>query len=137
FKTDVRQHGSGNPGATNTLRTLGVKAGLVVLFLDMLKGFIPVLLAKYLCVWPDLSTQDKMTIAGALAIMGHIFSPFLGFKGGKGVATTMGVIICLEPYLGAAVVGVFIVVLWLGRYVSLASISSAFAFTLLTLFLRT
>ena len=136
FKTDVRKFGSGNPGATNTLRTLGVKAGIGVLALDMLKGFIAVLLAKYFGQWPDLSVQDRMTIAGALAIAGHIFSPFLGFKGGKGVATSMGVIICLEPYLAIWVILVFIIVLWLSRYVSLSSISSAFSFTLLTLFLR-
>jgi glycerol-3-phosphate acyltransferase PlsY len=137
FKTDVRKLGSGNPGATNTLRTLGPKAGLSVLALDIFKGFAGVLLAKYFGKWPDVSVQDRMTIAGAFAITGHIFSPFLGFKGGKGVATTIGVIIALEPILALAVIFVFTIVLWLSRYVSLSSICSAFAFTILTLLFRT
>jgi len=139
FNTDVRKHGSGNPGATNTLRTLGVKAGIFVLILDVLKGFIAVLLAKYFGTWQGVTDShlDRMTVAGALAILGHLFSPFLGFKGGKGVATSMGVIFCLMPWWASlTVVLVFTTILWISRYVSLSSILSAFAFTLLTLLFR-
>ena len=133
FNTDVRQHGSGNPGATNTLRVLGAKAGLSVLLLDIGKGVAAVLLAKYLSSG-SLPLQDRMTIAGALAVAGHIFSPFLAFKGGKGVATTTGVICSLHPTLAIWVVATFIAVLYASKYVSLASITSAFVFTILMLF---
>jgi len=136
FKTDVRQQGSGNPGATNTLRVLGPKAGLAVLILDILKGFVAVILAKYFSQWPDATLSDRMTLAGVLAIAGHCFSPFLGFKGGKGVATTLGVIIALEPYFLFAVIPVFTITLLLSKYVSLSSILALFTFTLLTLLLR-
>lgn len=137
YKVDVRQHGSGNPGATNTLRTLGTKAGLIVLLLDMLKGVAAVLLAGYLTTWPAISQIDRMTIAGALAILGHVFSPFLRFKGGKGVATTVGVLIALHPLYGLIIVITFTVMVWLSRYVSLSSITAAFVYTLLILFLHT
>jgi len=137
FKTDVRKQGSGNPGATNTLRVLGPKAGLTVLLLDILKGFIAVILAKYFCRWPLFSTSDSMALAGALAILGHIFSPFLGFKGGKGVATTFGVILAIEPWFALPVTLIFFATLMLSKYVSLSSILALFGFTLLTLLFRT
>lgn len=137
YKVDVRQHGSGNPGATNTLRTLGTKAGLIVLLLDMLKGVAAVLLAMYFSSWPAITLIDRMTIAGALAIMGHIFSPFLGFKGGKGVATTVGVLVALHPLYGIIIMLTFTAVLSVSRYVSLSSIIAAFVYTLLILFLHT
>jgi acyl phosphate:glycerol-3-phosphate acyltransferase len=136
YKTDIRQFGSGNPGATNTLRTLGPKAGLSVLALDILKGLAAVLIAKYCGLWTDLTVSDRMTIAGACAITGHVFSPFLGFKGGKGFATSMGVILALEPFFAIAVISIFILILWMSRFVSLSSICASFAFTILTLLLR-
>src|SRR6185503_17549148 len=114
FKTDVRNQGSGNPGATNTLRILGPVAGLTVLILDILKGFLAVRIAYKFSIGPDISVIDRMTIAGGLAILGHIFSPFLGFKGGKGVATTFGVIMALMPlWFTLIVVAVFYIVLFL------------------------
>jgi len=137
FNTDVRKQGSGNPGATNTLRILGPKAGLTVLILDILKGFMAVRLAFYYCVWPEVSVIDRMTIAGGLAILGHIFSPFLGFKGGKGVATTFGVILALMPFWFTLIVMVvFYLVLFLTKYVSLSSISAMFAFAILNFLLK-
>jgi acyl phosphate:glycerol-3-phosphate acyltransferase len=136
YKTDVRKFGSGNPGATNTLRTLGPKAGLSVLLLDILKGVIPVLLVYYFSIWPGIQVHDRMIIAGALAIAGHIFSPFLGFKGGKGVATSIGVILAIEPLFALGIVAVFVLTLWFSRFVSLSSIAAAFAFTLLTLLFK-
>ncbi len=137
FKTDVRKQGSGNPGATNTLRVLGPIAGLVVLLLDISKGFIAVILAKYFCRWPQISAFDCMVLAGALAILGHVFSPFLGFKGGKGVATTFGAILAIEPWFALPVTLVFFTTLMLSKYVSLSSILALFGFTLLTLLFRT
>jgi glycerol-3-phosphate acyltransferase PlsY len=137
YKVDVRQHGSGNPGATNTLRTLGTKAGLIVLLLDMLKGVAAVLLAMYFSTWPAITVIDRMTIAGALAIMGHIFSPFLGFKGGKGVATTVGVLVALHPVYGVIIILTFTAMLMMSKYVSLSSITAAFVYTLLVLFFHT
>jgi len=136
FNTDVRQQGSGNPGATNTLRILGPKAGLAVLILDIFKGFLAVILAKYFSHWPELTLSDRMTLGGILAIAGHCFSPFLGFKGGKGVATTMGVILALEPWFAIPVTAVFFITLFLSKYVSLSSILALFTFTILTLLLR-
>ena len=136
FSTDVRKQGSGNPGATNTLRVLGTRAGIAVLILDILKGFLAVLLAKYFSQWPDVTLSDRMTLAGVLAIAGHCFSPFLGFKGGKGVATSFGVIIALEPWFVLAVIPVFSITLLLSKYVSLSSILALFTFTILTLLLR-
>jgi glycerol-3-phosphate acyltransferase PlsY len=136
FKTDVRQFGSGNPGATNTMRILGPKAGIVVLLLDVFKGLFPVIICKYYCTWPDIPVSDRMVLAGALAILGHVFSPFLGFKGGKGVATSIGVVMALEPWFAIAIIATFIIVLALSRYVSLSSISAAFVFTILTLLFR-
>ena len=118
---DLREHGSKNIGATNTLRVLGKKAGITVLILDAVKGLIPVLAAKYLLHLPDL----WQVAVGLSAVLGHIYSPFVRFKGGKGVATTLGVLIGLNPIVAALSFGVFFVTTWLSRYVSLGSILGA------------
>ena len=118
---DLREHGSKNIGATNTLRVLGKKAGITVLILDAVKGLIPVLLAKYLLEAPDLWRVG----VGLSAVLGHIYSPFVRFKGGKGVATTLGVLIGLHPLVAAISFAVFFVTTWLSRYVSLGSILGA------------
>ncbi|WP_457638943.1 glycerol-3-phosphate 1-O-acyltransferase PlsY [Persephonella sp.] len=121
FGKDVTKEGSGNIGATNVARTIGKKAGALVLILDMLKGFIPVYLAKNVFYF-----DDKFTALTALvAVAGHCFSVFMKFNGGKGVATGIGVLIALSPQTA-----VIVVTLWLGvflttGYVSLASIISA------------
>lgn len=126
---DIRQHGSGNIGATNSLRVLGRKAGIIVLFFDLLKGLIPVLVARKLGFTPE-----NTLLAGVFAVLGHLFSPFVGFKGGKGIATALGVILAFSP-LGALVsVAVFGMVLYFSRYVSLGSVCGVLAFWVYTFF---
>ncbi len=117
---DIRQHGSGNIGATNVLRTLGKPVGITVLALDVLKGLLPVLIAK------SVSESSILHIASAVAaILGHNYTFWLGFKGGKGIATTAGAILPIMPYALIAAVTGFLVVLKASRYVSLGSIAAA------------
>lgn len=130
---DLRQHGSGNLGATNVFRTLGPWWGALCLFLDMAKGALGVLLMTWLVsTWPETEPTpfhipaDLFRIfAGFLAAMGHTFSPFVGFHGGKGVATTAGAFAVLAPY--AVLVGLvsFLAVFATTRIVSLGSIVAA------------
>jgi len=127
-KLDIRQHGSGNIGATNSLRVLGKKAGAIVLIIDLLKGLIPVLIAKNLGFTPE-----STLMVGLFAIMGHLFSPFVGFKGGKGIATAFGVIIGFSPLAALLCVAVFGLVFYFTRYVSLGSILGVFVFLIVTL----
>ncbi|NLT72210.1 MAG: glycerol-3-phosphate 1-O-acyltransferase PlsY [Verrucomicrobiaceae bacterium] len=117
---DIREHGSGNIGATNVLRVLGKPVGITVLVLDVLKGLVPVMIAKL------ASDSSLLHIATAMAaILAHNYTFWLGFKGGKGIATTGGAILPLMPWaLLAAVIG-WILVLKISRYVSLASIAAA------------
>lgn len=117
---DIRDHGSGNIGATNVLRVLGKPVGITVLALDVCKGLLPVLIAKM------VSDSSLVHIATAMAaILGHNYTFWLRFKGGKGIATTAGAILPIMPYaLIAAVIG-WIIVLKISRYVSLASITAA------------
>jgi acyl phosphate:glycerol-3-phosphate acyltransferase len=119
FKTDVRQHGSGNPGATNMLRTLGPGPALLVLFLDITKGVAAVLLAGHSA---DLALPIEKELGGFLAVVGHMYSPYLGFKGGKGVATTVGVMCVVNPLIGGISLALFLLVVGVSSYVSLASI---------------
>jgi len=124
---DVTKRGSGNIGATNVARTIGKKAGFIVLILDMLKGFIPVYIAKNILMEKvGLFTPKDLGLIIIVAILGHCFSIFMKFKGGKGVATALGVLLALSPQ-----VTLIIVLFWLGvflttGYVSLASILSAY-----------
>ena len=117
---DLRKVGSGNIGATNTLRVLGVPAGVTVLLLDVLKGYLPVLLAHRLRLDPWWVTGT-----GLAAILGHTFSPFLGFKGGKGVATSLGVLIGFSYTVAGATALIFLAAVAVTRYVSLGSILGA------------
>lgn len=122
-RLDIRQHGSGNIGATNSLRVLGKKAGIIVLLIDLLKGLIPVLVARKLGFTPE-----NILLTGVFAVLGHLFSPFVGFKGGKGIATAFGVILGFSP-LGALIcIAVFGLVLYFSRYVSLGSVCGVLAF---------
>jgi glycerol-3-phosphate acyltransferase PlsY len=130
FKKDVRKSGSGNPGATNVLRTLGPAAGAFVLVLDMGKGFGAVYLSQFISS-QFMDEHLAEVIAGLLAILGHIYSPFLKFKGGKGVATTFGVILALQPIIGLAMAGIFIIIVAISKYVSLGSILSVCAYPIL------
>jgi glycerol-3-phosphate acyltransferase PlsY len=122
-RVDIRSHGSGNAGATNSLRVLGKKAGVVVLIVDFLKGLLPVLLARHLGF-------DELIIllAGFAAVIGHLLPIFSNFQGGKGVATSMGVITGIFPIGALACFVVFAIVVVLTKYVSLGSILGAIAF---------
>lgn len=121
---DPRTYGSKNPGATNVLRSGSKPAAIATLVLDALKGFIPVLLVK---VWgPDVGLGDgTLGLVAFAAFVGHVFPVFFNFKGGKGVATAVGVIFGVHWLLGVACVASFLIILYFSRYVSLASIAAA------------
>jgi glycerol-3-phosphate acyltransferase PlsY len=119
---DIREHGSKNVGATNALRVLGTKLGIVTLVIDILKGVAAIQIVKIMISEPS----DLLLILGGLsAIIGHIFTIFLRFKGGKGVATSAGVFVGLIPLPFAIALGVFIVTVAVSKYVSLGSIMAA------------
>lgn len=127
---DIRDHGSGNSGATNAYRVLGPKYGIMVLIADVLKGFIPVMLADMAGI-----RGIALILIGIVAIVGHSLSLFLNFKGGKGVATSLGVFLYLVPQVMLVVVAAFILVVYTTRYISLASIVGAALLPILTLFM--
>ena len=117
---DIRQEGSGNIGATNVYRVLGARLGVLTLVGDVLKGVIPVLLARILL------EVDLWIAAVALAtFLGHLYPLFLKFSGGKGVATALGIFVVIAPLVVAGAAGVFIVVAMIWRYVSLASLAAS------------
>ena len=126
-KIDIRKFGSGNIGATNAFRVLGVKVGILTLIIDVAKGFFAIQLGKYILENPD----DLILIfIGLAVILGHICTIFLKFKGGKGVATSAGVFIALIPIPVFITLVVFILTVWISKYVSLGSLLAA-----LTLFI--
>jgi len=129
YGIDVREFGSGNAGATNTFRVLGKKAGIPVLFIDIVKGTAAVLLA-FLSPFVFESNQfvNLQLGLGIAALVGHVFPIFAGFRGGKGVATILGVVICLTPITSLMVLGVFLIVLLATRYVSLSSMTAGLSF---------
>lgn len=122
---DIRQHGSGNAGATNSLRTFGRKAGIIVLIIDFLKGFLAVLSAPFL--FPDTDKYLSL-IMGLAAVIGHLYPIFAQFKGGKGVATALGVIAASFPMTVIGCMIVFFVLVFITKYVSLGSMLGALAF---------
>lgn len=124
---DVRASGSGNIGATNVYRTFGRRLGLLTLAMDALKGLLPVLLAGSLL---DFSTSQVAMVAAA-AFLGHCYPIYLGFKGGKGVATALGIYLVLSPLSVLGALLLFAAILWRWPYVSLASVSAAAAIPLL------
>ena len=125
---DIRAHGSGNIGATNVVRVLGKQFGYAVFLVDFGKGIAAVLLARYVTT---LSGTDEgavevaATVAGICAVIGHSFPVWLNFRGGKGVATAIGVLFALLPIAALIVCGVWLVTFEIGRYVSLASVMAA------------
>jgi len=125
---DIRSKGSGNTGATNLFRICGKGAGISGLLLDTLKGALPVLAAKHGIpgILPPIGDW-ALALTAIFAVLGHVFSPWLGFRGGKGVATTLGVLLILSPMTTALALAVFLLVLSVTRYVSLGSISAAAA----------
>ena len=120
YGIDVRKEGSGNIGATNLYRTVGRKVGVMTLIGDCLKGLVPVLLLKFSAMPPDYAAW-----VGLAAFCGHVFSVFLIFKGGKGVATALGVFLGLAPLAVLIALGVFVLLVFKWRYVSLGSVSAA------------
>lgn len=120
---DLREHGSGNLGASNTFRILGGRVALVVLVLDIAKGFAPVAIAG--TIDGGIARHWIMLAAMFGAILGHLFSPYLRFSGGKGIATSAGAFIALAPWAFLCAFGVFIVTFAARRIVSLASLSAA------------
>lgn len=131
---DVREHGSKNAGATNTLRVLGNKAGFIVLFLDLLKGFVATELALFVEVSSPQETFLLKMIFGIMAVLGHIYPVFAGFKGGKGIATLLGLAIALDPVIALICVVVFVSVVWITRYISVGSMSAGVLSALLSFY---
>ena len=117
---DIRATGSGNIGATNVYRTMGRSVGILTLVGDCLKGLVPVLVARYL----DLG-DVMIAAAGAAAFLGHVYTVFLGFKGGKGVATALGVFLGVSPVSVGIALVIFIAIVATTRYISLGSITAA------------
>ncbi len=127
---DVREHGSGNAGATNVMRVLGVKTGIPVLLTDMLKGWTAVYLVHSQHV---IGTDEELfkliaIVLGIFAVLGHIYPVFAGFRGGKGVATIAGVCFSLHPLATLSALAVFILVLLIWKYVSLGSLAAGISF---------
>jgi acyl phosphate:glycerol-3-phosphate acyltransferase len=135
FGIDIRDYGSGNAGATNTFRVLGPKWGSVVMFFDVLKGVLAVKLYFLLPYYVhNQFEQTNFQIGlGLAAVLGHIFPIWADFRGGKGVATLFGMVMGIQPVVALCCVGVFMLVLYLTRYVSLSSILASVAFPVFVL----
>ncbi len=127
FDIDIRDYGSGNMGATNTFRVLGKKYGSMVMVFDILKGMSAVALYNLLPFYiaDDFARTNLMVGLGIASVLGHVFPIFAQFKGGKGVATLFGMLLAMQPLIAVSCVGVFLLVLFLTRWVSLSSILSA------------
>jgi glycerol-3-phosphate acyltransferase PlsY len=139
FGIDIRDYGSGNMGATNTFRVLGSKYGTYVMVVDMLKGVAAVKLFLLLPYYTDpIHSADRMNLQiglGLAAVVGHIFPLWADFKGGKGVATLFGMVLAIQPDVALACVGVFLLVLYTTRFVSLSSIFAGVAFAVFILYI--
>ena len=136
FKIDIREHGSKNAGSTNAIRILGWKAGLIVLLFDIFKGWLAVNLIR-LTDYYIPETGDYINfqlLLGIAAIIGHIFPVYVGFKGGKGVATLLGFVLAIDPTTTLICIGVFIIALIITKYVSLSSMIAGFSFPVLVIF---
>ena len=128
FGVDIREKGSGNMGSTNTFRTLGWKAGVAVQVIDIAKGVIAVVIARVIFTgnlpFPNMTPFEDITvvsiIAGVAAVLGHVFTIFAKFRGGKGINTTLGMLIAITPIEVAIAIGIFLLVLLASGYVSLA-----------------
>ena len=134
YKIDVREYGSGNAGATNVFRVLGKKAGIPVLLIDVLKGFLAVSLA-YLSNDSVGSYQfiNLQLVLGIASLVGHIFPVFASFRGGKGIATLLGIILAILPCAAFISMGIFIVVLLISSYVSLGSMVAGVSFPIIVI----
>ncbi len=127
YGEDIREYGSKNAGTTNMMRTYGKKAAFLTIFGDIAKGIVAVAIGSF-----AMGVTLGGYLAGLFCILGHIFPVFYGFKGGKGVATAVGIILMLNPFVIAVMLGVFIITVALSRYISLGSVLAAAIFPLLT-----
>ncbi len=135
FDFDIRDYGSGNAGATNSYRVLGSKWGTIVMITDMLKGIAAVKLALLLPQYADSETRflNLQIILGLAAVVGHVFPIWADFRGGKGVATLFGLVLGISPLTALCCSGIFLLVLYLTRFVSLSSIFASMAFPIFIL----
>jgi glycerol-3-phosphate acyltransferase PlsY len=136
YNTDIREHGSKNAGATNTFRVLGKKPGIFVLTFDVLKGVLAVLLPYFVLdlPWGTEELIHIQLICAILAVIGHVLPVFASFKGGKGVATSLGVIIGVHPPAAGICVLIFLIVFIASQYVSLGAIIASISFPMLLFF---
>lgn len=133
---DVREKGSKNAGSTNVLRTVGKKAAALTLICDILKGVVAVLIAILAHkIWKDADLEALKYLAGLFAIIGHTFPVYYGFRGGKGVATSLGVLLMVNPQIGLICLIFALIIMIATRWVSLGSIMAAILFPLLTVFM--
>lgn len=131
YGKDVREYGSGNAGATNTFRVLGGKAAIPVLLFDVFKGWAPVFfLAPWVIEGESADPVIFILLIGIAALLGHIFPVFAGFRGGKGIATSLGIVLAIHLYAALSCLGVFILVFGITRFVSLSSMIAAICFPL-------
>jgi glycerol-3-phosphate acyltransferase PlsY len=137
FGVDIRDYGSGNAGATNTFRVLGSRWGTFVMVIDVLKGLaatsLYLLLPYYVGQENEWDRTNLMVGLGLAAVLGHIFPIWADFRGGKGVATLFGMVLAIQPIVAVCCVGVFLLVLYLTRFVSLSSILASIAFAVFIL----
>ena len=137
FSIDIREYGSGNAGATNTFRVLGSRWGTFVMIIDVLKGVaatsLYIFLPYYMHATSELERTNFMVGLGLAAVLGHIFPIWADFRGGKGVATLFGMILAIQPIVAVLCVGIFLLVLYLTRFVSLSSILASVAFAVFIL----
>ena len=133
---DVREKGSGNAGTTNMLRSVGKKAAAITLICDILKGVVAIGVAILLGYIPDMNKELLVQIAGVAVILGHTFPVFFGFKGGKGVATSLGVLLLSNWQIGLICLVFALVLMILTRMVSVGSCTAAVLFPVLTLFIN-
>ena len=133
---DVREKGSGNAGTTNMLRSVGKKAAAITLICDILKGVVAIGIAILLGYIPDMNKELLLQIAGVAVILGHTFPVFFGFKGGKGVATSLGVLLLSNWQIGLICLVFALVLMILTRMVSVGSCAAAILFPVLTLFIN-
>lgn len=136
FGIDIRRYGSGNAGATNVFRVLGKRAGTVVMLIDVIKGYTAAILSTLLWHAHVITDTEIMTLKivfGLIAVVGHLYPVFAQFKGGKGVASLLGMMLAIHPEMALVCIGIFLVVVVASQYVSLGSILSALAFPILLL----
>ena len=134
---DLREKGSGNAGSTNVLRTVGAKAAVITLICDVLKGIIAIYIAKLIGnIWSDLDGALLVQLAGIFGVLGHTFPIFFGFKGGKGVATSLGVLVTTNWQIGLICLVFALVLIVFTQMVSVGSITAGLLYPVLTIFIH-